>query len=77
MRGYSENGKPLQTLGHYGAVSLNAAWKQEKIAGLALGEIRLQVEMFPGDVTAKAIDTQASPRDFPTARSEAVALENT
>lgn len=41
---------------------LNAAWKQEKIAGLSLGEIRLQVEMmFPGDVTAKAIDTQASP----------------
>lgn len=44
-------------------MSLNAAEKQEKNAGLPLGEIRLKVEMviLPGDVTAEAIDKKEAP----------------
>lgn len=44
-------------------MSLNVAGKQEKNAGLALGEMRLKAEMvmFPGDVTAETIDRKGSP----------------
>lgn len=49
-----------------------------KSADLALGEIRLQVEMvmFPGNVIAEAIYIKESPGDFPTAGSKAVGSEN-
>lgn len=42
---------------------LKAAKKQEKNADLPLGEIRLKVEMviFPGDVTAEAIGKKGAP----------------
>lgn len=42
---------------------LKAAEKQEKNVGLPLGEIRLKVEMviFPGDVTAEAIGKKEAP----------------
>ena len=44
-------------------MSLNAAEKQEKNAGLPLGEIRLKVKVvrFPGDVKAEAIDKKGGP----------------
>lgn len=42
---------------------LSTAEKQEKNAGLPLGEIRLKVEMviFPGDVTAEGIGKKEAP----------------
>lgn len=47
-------------------MSLNAAGKQEKNAGLALGEMRLKAEMvvFPGDERAEAIDRKCSLKTF-------------
>lgn len=46
MRGHAKNGRPLQMMGHYSAMSANAAWNQEKHADLALGEFKVEKVMF-------------------------------